>query len=296
MKVAIIGANSFIARNLILYIKQNYKNVILELYDYQNSHLDNDEYKQVNILDNKSVNCIDFNTDIIFIFAGKTGTLNGFNEYESYIDINEKGLLNILSEFKNQSSRAKIIFPSSRLVYKGASHPLKEIDEKEFKTIYAMNKFSCENYLKMFHQMYEINYLIFRICVPYGTLIQNSSSYGTGEFMLKKAKAGEDISLYGHGEVRRTLTHMEDLCRALCQGAFTETCVNEIFNIGGENYSLDEMAKRIALKYGVSVKYTNWPEDAMKIESGDTVFDSSKFDQKFNFSYKHKFSEILSKE
>lgn len=59
----------------------------------------------------------------------------------------------------------------------------------------------------------------------------------------------------------------------------SEKCANDVFNIGGEDYSLKEMAELIAKKYGVGVEYVPWPDVALKIESGDTVFDSEKLDR-----------------
>lgn len=295
MKITIIGANSYIARNLINILNIEYKeNLTLYLYDYQKEQSDGcNNYESVNVLNMESIKKINSNVDYLFIFTGKTGTMQGFDNYKDFVEINEMALLNILSVYRNNNSKAKIIFPSSRLVYKGSENKLKENAEKEFKTIYAMNKFSCENYLKMYNNMYNIPYLIFRICVPYGTIIPEASSFGTAEFMLKMARSGKDISLYGKGEVRRTLTHIKDLCHVLIAGAMSEKCVNDVFNIGGENFSLEEMAQPIAQKYNVKVIYTDWPETALKIESGSTVFDSSKFDNLTNFKYENKFTNWI---
>ena len=58
-----------------------------------------------------------------------------------------------------------------------------------------------------------------------------------------------------------------------------EECVNDVYNIGGEDLSLKEMADMVAAKYGVKVIPVPWPELALKIESGDTVFDSSKLEK-----------------
>jgi len=44
----------------------------------------------------------------------------------------------------------------------------------------------------------------------------------------------------------------------------------------GEDYSLKEMAELIAKKFNVGINYVAWPEVALKIESGDTVFDDDK--------------------
>ena len=50
-----------------------------------------------------------------------------------------------------------------------------------------------------------------------------------------------------------------------------------------EYFAIDANARTIAVpasfkKYGVGVDYVPWPDVALKIESGDTVFDSSKLD------------------
>lgn len=277
MKITIIGANSYIARNLIFEIHQRKINAELKLYDYADVQSDGENnYHKIDILDKRSVSKIDFNCDIIYMFVGKTGTLDGFDNYNEFIDINEKALLNVLNEHRNQKSSAKIIYPSTRLVYKGSISTLKEDDEKEFKTVYAINKYACEQYLKMFNNLYGIKYCIFRICVPYGSLLPDISSYGTIGFMLNKAKNGQDITLYGNGNARRTFTHIKDLCDILIDGAISEKCLNDVYNIGGKDMSLKEIAGIIAQKYNVNIDYIDYPSEQFKIESGDTVFDDRK--------------------
>ena len=278
-KITIVGANSYIARNLIHYIRTNIRNTELALYDIAEQHIDGQKpYQQINVLDGNEMKKIDFSCDAVFVFTGKTGSLDSFEHYDDFIHINEISLLNIIQEYRKQESKAKIIFPSTRLVYRGKEMALKENEEKEFLTVYAINKYACEQYLKMYHSLYNIDYCILRICVPYGTMIQEAVSYGTAEFMLSKAKNGQDIVLYGNGSQRRTITFIGDLIRILYWAAGSEQCMNDIYNIGGEDYSLYEMAEKIAIAYGVRVKFQEWPKEAKIIESGSTVFDSSKLD------------------
>lgn len=277
MKITIIGANSYIARNLIFEINQRKIDAELKLYDYADKQSDGENnYHKIDILNQKSVSEIDFDCDILYMFVGKTGTIAGFDNYNEFIDINEKALLNVLNEYKNQNSSAKIIYPSTRLVYKGDILPLGENAEKEFRTVYAVNKYSCEQYLKMYENVFGVKYCIFRICVPYGNLLPGDLSYGTIGFMLNKAKNGENITLYGNGSARRTFTYIKDLCDILIDGAISEKCMNDVYNIGGKDMSLREIAQIIAKKYGVDIEYVECPNEQMKIETGDTVFDDSK--------------------
>ncbi len=277
--VTIIGANSYIARNLIRYIEENVPDISLYLYDRGSEHKDGcNGYAPVNVLDEESVSKVNFDVDAVILFTGKTGTYAGFDNPAEFVDVNELGLLNVLNAMRKSGTNAKLVFPSTRLVYKGKDEPLVEDDEKEFKTIYAVNKYACEQYLKVYSNVFGIRYCIFRICVPYGSLLEGVSSYGTAEFFVGRAKTGSNISLYGRGEVKRTLTYIGDLCSTIVEGALSKECVNDIYNIGGETYSLHDMAYEIAQKYGVKLEYTPWPESAVKIESGSTVFDSSKLD------------------
>ena len=277
--VTIIGANSYIARNLIQSVKNETLDIRLFLYDREEAHKDGcNDYAPVNILDEGSVAGINFEVDAVILFAGKTGTYAGFDEPEVFVEVNELGLLNVLNAMRKAKSTAKIVFPSTRLVYKGKDEPLLENDTKEFKTIYSINKYACEQYLKMYSDVFDIRYCVFRICVPYGSLLEGVSSYGTAEFFIGKAMQGDNITMYGDGEVKRTFTYIGDICRTMLEGALSAGCMNDVYNIGGESYSLREMAFEVAKKYGVGLEYTQWPDKALKIESGSTVFDSGKLD------------------
>ena len=293
-KIAIVGANSYIARNVILRLQQRFSEYELKLYDYAEEQVDRQlNYTSINILDKDSASKMDLACDIIYMFIGKTGSANGFDDCDTFLNINEKALLNLLNEYRRQNSKAKIVFPSTRLVYKGKKGKLSEDAEKEFKTIYAINKYACEQYLAQYRNVFGVKYCIFRICIPYGTLISGASSYGTAEFMLKKAQQNENIILYGDGSVRRTLTYMGDLCDILIDGGINDSCENTVYNIGGEDYSLKEMAELIAKKYNVGVDFVEWPEVALKIESGDTVFDDCKLKSVLNYQFKKTFKQWI---
>lgn len=293
-KIAVLGADGYIARNLIYVLKRDYPDFELHLYGRNKTFIDGEgNYTSIDMMDKESVKNVDFSCDVIFMFVGKTGSANGFEEYDSFIDINERTLLNLLAEYHRQGSKARIVYPSTRLVYKGKEDAQKENAEKEFKTVYAINKYACEQYLEQFHRVYNVQYTTLRVCIPYGTLITGASSYGTTEFMLSKATKGENISLYGDGSARRTLTYIEDLCSTMIVAAFSKRCANDVFNIGGEDYSLKEMAELIAKKYGVGVNFVPWPDVALKIESGNTVFNSEKLDEAIGSFIKTKFIDWI---
>lgn len=289
MKKAIVfGCNGYLGRHLTYFLKLN--NIeVLPLGKSSKSVDKHVNYQQVDISKKKDILSLDFNVDYIFVFAGLTGTTVGFDEYKQFIMVNEIGLLNILDHHKNTKSKARIVFPSTRLVYKGEKDEfLKEAAKKEAKTIYAQNKLACEQYLKMYQNYYGINYTIFRIGVPYGNLMDDNYSYGTLGFFLKKVENKENIILYGDGKQKRTFTHVEDIIQVIIKSLPLERTKNNIYNIGSnDNLSLLEIANLIASKYDINVELADWPLNVLKVESGDTIFAGEKLQKELNYKYKH---------
>jgi UDP-glucose 4-epimerase len=179
------------------------------------------------------------------------------------------------------------------LVYEGSDRPLKEDATKKPKTIYALNKLVCENLLELYKNTFGINYTVYRICVPYGNAIGADYSFGTIGAFVKQAKDNSFIRLYGDGSLRRTFTHVEDICRQMMGSCTIDASQNEIFNILGENSSLREIAALIANKYNAKLDYIAWPENDFLIESGHTVFDASKLQRICKINLKHTIGEWI---
>lgn len=272
----VLGANGYLGRHLVYYLNKNGYRVFA--YDIQSERVpsipDCVSYEQFDIINHYKH--VRFDVDYLFVFSGITGTKNGFDNYKNFIEVNEIGLLNILSVVRNLKNKPKIIFPSTRLVYKGQDYPLQESAEKEAKTIYAANKLACETYLKMYANCFGIRYTIYRICVPYGNLFDGEFSYGTVGAFLNRAKSGGTITLYGDGSIKRTLTHVISICQQITESMALTVSDNQTYNIMGEIFSLKQIATIIAGMYNTPVSFIPWNEMDRLIESGDTVFDEKK--------------------
>ena len=282
LKTITIGSNGYIGRNLsYLLSQQGVLNFDFDLSPTtENSWM---KYSSLDVRTKSDFNKIDLDVDVIFFMAGITGTSDGFDSYENYYNVNVIGLTNLLNFIKEKKISPKIIFPSTRLVYKGVENKsLSEDSEKKPNTIYALTKLICEDTLKIYNEVYNINYEVLRICVPYGNLVDEDYSYGTIGFFIKRAQSNQPITLYGDGELKRTFTHVFDICNSLINIGLQLSSTNDIYNIGGETYSLLEIAKIIKEKYNGEIEFIDWPEIALKIESGDTIFNSKKLDTYLN--------------
>ena len=275
-KCAIIGSKGYIGKHLEYYLKQKKNDVVC--YDVVESEDVN--YHRCDLTDFESVRrIIDLKVDYIFMFAGLTGTYVGFDKANIFVNVNEMGLINLLNCIRESKYRPKIIFPSTRLIYKGADKALKEDDEKETKTIYAVNKIACENLLYAYRQNFDIPYTIFRICVAFGHMFSDDYSFGTIGFFIRQASNDRRITLYGDGSIKRTFTSMHDLCRQIVEVGMERVSDGEIYNIGGHTYSLRNAAEIIASYYKAEISFISWPERDLKMESGSTYFDSSKIER-----------------
>jgi len=279
MKAVVFGSNGYIGMHLVDQL--NKLQWYVDAYDIQPSSVVNvHRYTSIDIRQKSIVEKINLDVDIVFFFSGLTGTGVAYHKYEDFIDINEKGLLHVLDAMRTQGSKARIIFPSTRLIYKERkATPIPEDGDKEFKSIYALNKHFSEQVLEQYAKYFGISYTIFRICVPYGNDLSQNYSYGTLGFFISKASSGKNITLYGDGSQARTFSYVGDICRSVINVSMMSNSKNQVFNIGGESYSLRDVAEMTAHKFGVEVEYVEWPELEKKMESGDTIFDSTKIEQ-----------------
>ncbi len=292
----VLGANGYLGRHLVAALRTS--GYTLRPYDIHSTSIDGyPEYQQLDLTDKEQVNRIDYRCEWLFHFAGKTGTHQSFDKYDEYIVGNEISLLNVLDCVRRMESPPRIVFPSTRLVYKGKSgRMLRERDSQACLTVYAANKIACEQYLAMFGLNYSIPYSIFRICVPYGNQFDDAYSFGTTGYFLEKAMTGEAITLFGDGSSRRTFSHVEDICRLILTAVNHPRSENSTFNIGGGDHSsLRDAAQLIAEKYGVELAFTEWPEADLRIESGDTMFDDSSLRKLIDVEYRHTLASWLEK-
>ena len=92
-------------------------------------------------------------------------------------------------------------------------------------------------------------------------------------------------SIYGDGSLKRTFTHVRDISESIIKTLELDSAKNKVYNIGSnDNLSLLDVATLVAKKYNVEVEFIEWPEAALKIESGDTIFDGSKLKETINYN------------
>lgn len=274
-RFAVLGSNGYLGRHLAMHLLAQGHQVAG--YDRHPSNLvPGLSYHPFDTTDAAQWDQIETQVDALFFFSGLTGTREGFDHYESYLDANERSLLHLLNRLRQTGSRPRVVFPSSRLVYRGRPEPLPEDAPQESKTVYSANKRAGEALLQAYRAAFGIPFTIYRICVPYGHTLRGAYSFGTIGAFIRMAREHGVIPLYGGGSPRRTFTHVQDVCTQIADTALLPETEAQTFNVAGEAFSLAEVAKWIAHRLGARVRAVPWPEAEQAIESGDTVFDDSR--------------------
>lgn len=294
------GANGYIGQNLCMALLQHGYKVMATgrkpSWCVPSPISAEAEYRVIDVSDVRAVAGVSFAVDLIFVLSGMTGTMPGFRDYANFIGTNEVGLLNILRAYTDQGSKARIVFPSTRLVYRGSKGKmLAEHDEKNGKSVYAINKLACEKYLGAWSNSFDMSYSIFRICVPYGHVLPGRYSYGTLGFMVKQALSSGTIEIFGDGGQFRTFTHVADICDILIGVAQLPAGNQKIYNIGGmDHLPLASVARLVSERFGAHLSFKAWPEADLRIETGDTMFDDACLQADFPYRYKRQLQEYIS--
>ena len=276
----VCGASGYLGCNLCDYLlREGYSVTGIDVNAWPSKQYDNLSFFQADLSDPavyQGLKGLIHDDTSIFFLTGLSGTTRSFDNYAKYVAVNELSLLHLLDTLRKLGTKSRVIFPSSRLVYCGVTgKELPEDAQKESKTIYAVNKNACEAYLEAYHNAFGVDYRIMRLGVPYGNLTGQTYSYGTIGFFLSQAKQGE-ITLYGDGSLRRTFTHVEDVCRQFLALAETNETSYYVYNSCGENYSLRDVAQIIANRFHAKITYRSFPALEQRLESGDTIFDGSR--------------------
>lgn len=181
--------------------------------------------------------------DYVFHLAALARIQPSIKDPVLFNDTNVNGTLNVLEYCR--SAGAKLIFSSSSSVYRG-DIPSNEESPLAPKNPYALQKLICEQYIRLYAELYGLQYAILRYFNVYGPrqILEGAYAPVMGIFLRQQA-AGEPLTITNDGEQRRDFTYVEDVARANLMAIDWYGT----FNIGtGENYSVNEVAELIGGK------------------------------------------------
>ncbi len=177
---------------------------------------------------------------------------------DKYIDINIKGILNIMEYYKN-SGVNRVIYTISISDLHGYLPENKEfMPDMPIKykygtdhTIYAISKTAATEIIKTYEYDYGIKYYILRL--PNIYLYSPEKDYYVDcelrkisyRYMIDRAINGESIELWGNPKQKRDIVYVKDFCQFVYKALFT-ICESNYFNVGADfMVSMEDQIKGI---------------------------------------------------
>lgn len=161
-------------------------------------------------------------------------------------DNNLMGSVNLI----NESVKHKIkcfVFTSSIAVYGEGQLPMREDMIPQPEDPYGVAKFAVEQDLKCAHEMFGLDYVIFRPHNVYGEYQNIGDRYRNviGIFMNQLLQ-GKSLTVFGDGNQTRAFSYISDVAPYIAKSVDIKEAYNEVFNIGGDiDYTVNELAQTV---------------------------------------------------
>jgi len=175
---------------------------------------------------------------------------------------NVEPALKFLEEYRREKYDFRIVFISSGGAVYGESsaHPVKENHFTDPINAYGIGKLTVEYYLKLYHRLNALDYIVLRPSNAYGEGQNPFGEMGAVNVFLGKVLKGKPIEIWGDGSTVRDYLHIDDLTSAVVAAGCYRSKAGEprTFNLAsGEAISLQRLLKLIRRATGktVTVEY-----------------------------------------
>lgn len=164
----------------------------------------------------------------------------------------------------NESIKHKVkcfVFTSSIAVYGAGQLPMTESTVPQPEDPYGVSKYAVEMDLKAAHEMFGLNYVIFRPHNVYGENQNIGDKYRNviGIFM-NQIMQGRQLTIFGDGTQTRAFSYIDDVAIPIARCVEIPAAYNQVFNIGADKpYTVNELAEVVSAEFGVApdIKYLN---------------------------------------
>ncbi|MGZ4030781.1 MAG: NAD-dependent epimerase/dehydratase family protein [Tumebacillaceae bacterium] len=185
-------------------------------------------------------------------------------------DVNIMGSVNLLQAAREHGVK-KFIFAASAASYGTPDYlPVDEEHPLRPMSFYGLSKKAVEEYVRLFHERYNLSYMMFRYANIYGPRQGAFGEGGVVSIFMERMIKGEPVNIEGDGGATRDYLYVGDVARANVLalespvvGTFnlstqTEVSVNELFEtmkkLTGYQHDAVTVAARVGDIYRSSLK------------------------------------------
>lgn len=197
----------------------------------------------------------------------------------------------------NESIKHKVscfVFTSSIAVYGALEPPMTEAMIPVPEDPYGIAKLAVEQELRVSHEMFGLNYVVFRPHNVYGEYQNLGDRYRNvvGIFM-NQLMQDKPLTIFGDGSQTRAFTYVGDISPVIANCVNDPKAFGEVFNVGADkNYSVKELASEVmqAMEIDGELRFTEARNEVLHAYS-----DHSKTIEYFGEYAKTSLSEGLKK-
>lgn len=275
MQLLVTGAAGFIGSNFVEYMVKKhpeYKIIVLDKLTYAgNMHnldnvINNINFVKGDICDLELVTKIfkEYNIDAVVHFAAESHVDNSIKRPLTFTENNVMGthsLIEACKQFWGEGSSNRFVHVSTDEVY----GTLKDGDNMFVETLplapnspYSASKAGSDLVVRAYGETFNMNVCITRCSNNYGP---NQHEEKLIPLMIKKAKAGEKLPIYGTGDNIRDWLFVLDHCIAI-DTVLHKGVKGEVYNVGGNNEKTNLfIVKTILKQLGKSEDLITFVED-----------------------------------
>jgi UDP-glucose 4-epimerase len=155
----------------------------------------------------------------------------------------------------------RFVFTSSIAVYGAGQVPMTEEQTPLPEDPYGISKYAVELDLASAHEMFGLEYTVFRPHNVYGERQNIADRYRNviGIFMNSVLR-GKPMPVFGDGEQTRAFSHVSDVAPLIARTPMVEDSRNEVFNVGADQpYTILQLAREVADAFGVEPNVEHLP-------------------------------------
>lgn len=153
------------------------------------------------------------------------------------------------------------VFTSSIAVYGRNQTPMTEDLTPQPEDPYGVSKYAVELDLRSAHEMFGLDFIVFRPHNVYGERQNIADKYRNviGIFM-NQLLHNKPMTIFGDGTQTRAFSHVDDVAPIIARSPLTPAARNRVFNVGADRpYSVLELAQGVARSLGKPCQVEHLP-------------------------------------
>ena len=253
----VTGGAGFIGAHVVRELLDSGQEVVV-LDDLSGGFRDNvpseAKFVEGSILDSELVDQLFAEHNFVNVYHLAAYAAEGLSHFIKRFNYNNNlvGSVNLINASVNHNVKC-FVFTSSIAVYGAAQLPMHEDMIPQPEDSYGIAKYAVEQELKCSHEMFGLDYVIFRPHNVYGEYQNIGDRYRNviGIFM-NQIMQSLPLTIFGDGSQTRAFSYVKEISGTIAKASKNEKAYGEVFNVGADRpYSVNELASEIGKVFGL---------------------------------------------